>query len=67
MRVVGDAVEPARVGLILDDEFLEDQRFGERDHRAIDAVDVPLEGDHAENEGEQRRDGERADDGERQC
>ena len=34
--------------------------FGERDHRAVDAVDVPLEGDDAEDEGEQRRNDQRA-------
>ena len=50
VRIVGDAVEAAGIGLILDDEVLEDERFGERDHRAIDAVDVPLEGDDAEQE-----------------
>ena len=48
VRVVGDAVEAAGIGLILDDEVLEDEQFGERDHRAIDAVDVALEGDNAE-------------------
>ena len=59
VAVVGDAVEAAGVGLILDDELLQDQRLGERDHGAVDAVDVPLEGDDAEDEGEQRRDDER--------
>ena len=67
VRIVGYAVEAASIGLILDDEVLEDQRFGERDHRAIDAVDMPLEGDDAENEGEQRRNHQRAEDRERAC
>ena len=48
-------LNPAGIGLIFDDELLQDQRFGKRDHRAIDAVDMPLEGDDAEHEGEHRR------------
>ncbi len=62
VAVFGDAVEAAGIGLILDDELLQDQRFGERDHRAIDPVDVALEGDDAEEEGEQHRHRQRAED-----
>ena len=53
--VIGDAVESPEIGLIFDDELLKDQGFGKRDHRAIDAVYMPLEGDDAENEREYRR------------
>ena len=55
VRVIGDAVEAAGIGLILDDEVLEDERLGERDHRAVDAVDVAFERDHAEQKRQQRR------------
>ena len=59
VSVVGDAVEAAGVGLILDDELLQDQRLGQGDDGAVDAIDVALEGDDAEDEGEQRRDRQR--------
>ena len=60
--VVGNAVEAAGVGLVFDDEFLKDQRFRERDHRAIDPVDVALEGNDPEDERQQDGEEQRADD-----
>src|SRR5262249_11938773 len=50
--VVGYAVEAARVRLILDNELLKDERFGQCDDCAVHAINVPLECDDPENESE---------------
>src|ERR1700730_4416357 len=55
VRVIGDAIEPASVSLIFNNEILEDERLGERDHRTVDAIDVAFERDDAKQKGEQRR------------
>ncbi len=54
IAVIGYAVESAGVRLIFDDEFLKDERFGESDDRAVDAIDVALEGYDSEDEGQHR-------------
>ena len=63
IRIVRYSVEAARVCLILDDELLKYQGLPQSDHRAIDAVDVPLEGNDTKQKGEQRRHDQRARDG----
>ena len=63
---VGHAVDTAGVALLADDQHRQDQRHGLRDDGEVHAADTPLEHGVADDEGQQRGDGNDGDQRERQ-